>query len=252
MTLKRRGAGKALGGIQSTAACHSPSPTAWVRQIFIDTSVDVHTLRVMNFLPEKKVTAPDSLPFFLITLVLVILVSGCEPGKPLGIPSEEEIGRSISTILELPTYEYVYRDVIYIADQASFLGIRHRDTQLLFAVDVKIQAGINLQRGFSVEPVSQGGLHITLPAPEILIVDADEATIHQYFKKEFGGEINRLDYYDEISNSKERITEDALKRGILDRAGGNAETLVRSVLSSLVAGEVRVSFSGSFGQGGKK
>jgi hypothetical protein len=60
---------------------------------------------------------------------------------------------------------------------------------------------------------------------------------------EFGGEINRLDYYDEIAESKKRLVSDALRRGILDQAGRNAESLILSVLSGLSPGGIRVSFS---------
>lgn len=187
-------------------------------------------------------TPIPSLILSLLFSCMTICLAGCGSASTTRLPSEEQIGCRVSSVLELPTYEYVYRDVIYIADQASFLGIRHRDTQLLFAVDVRIQAGIDLQRGFSVQPDSSGNVNISLPAPEILIVDADESTIHQYFKKEFGGEINRLDYYDEIAAGKERIVKDALERGILDRAGQNAESLIHSVLTSVAPGEVRVVF----------
>lgn len=179
----------------------------------------------------------------MVSLLLPICLLGCAFVKTDRTPSEAEIGRRVGSVLELPTCEYVYRDVIYIADQASFLGIRHRDTQLLFAVDVRVQAGINLQRGFAATADTTGNLDITLPEPEILMVDAEESTIHQYFKKEFGGEINRLDYYDEIAESKKRLVSDALRRGILDQAGRNAESLILSVLSGLSPGGIRVSFS---------
>lgn len=197
----------------------------------------------MSYLSEQKVKHRNLLSLLLLLSILPAGgLAGCGSASTPRLPSEEQIGRRINSVLELPTYEYVYRDVIYIADQASFLGIRHRDTQLLFAVDVRIQAGINLQRGISVKQDSSGDVDISLPAPEILMVDADESTIHQYFKKEFGGEINRLDYYDEIAAGKQRIIKDAVERGILDRAGQNAESLIHSVLASVAPGEIRVIF----------
>ena len=84
--------------------------------------------------------------FFCLSSAAAGLFSGCEAPSRTSLPGPDEIERRISAVLEMPTYEYVYRDIVYIADQASFLGIRHRDTQLLFAVDVQLQAGIDLQR----------------------------------------------------------------------------------------------------------
>src|SRR6056297_710564 len=126
---------------------------------------------------------------FFPVLFTVLSYSAChfvEQSSPL---KPAKIERQIKAVLELPTYEYVYRDIIYIADQARFLGFRHRDKQLLFAVDVHLQAGIDLKRGFTVNSSDPHNLSISLPAPEILSIDADENTITQYFKKEFGGEI---------------------------------------------------------------
>jgi len=181
--------------------------------------------------------------FLCITLSLGLSVVSCSIKAPSILPDKERISRHISSILELPSYEYVYRDIVYIAEQASFLGIKHRDTQLLFAVDVRLQAGIDLRRGFSVETISAGQVNITLPSPEILLIDADESSIHQYFKREFGGEINRLDYYDEISRSKERIQADAVSRGVLVQAGENAASIITSSLKQAGISKVNIVFS---------
>ena len=77
------------------------------------------------------------------------------------------------------------------------------------------------------------------------MIDADETTITQYFKKEFGGEISRLEYYDEISQSKTQIRRDALERGVLTRARENASSVVRSLLQSQGIEPVVVQFRGS-------
>lgn len=156
-----------------------------------------------------------------------------------------EVERHIKAILELPTYEYVYRDIIYIADQAEFLGFRHKDKQLLFSVNVHLQAGIDLKKGVRVSQTGSQGLTISLPAPEILIIDADENSITQYFKKEFGGAISRLEYYDEISQSKTNIRRDALERGILIQARENAAAVVRSLLQNRGITPVHIQFRSS-------
>src|SRR6056297_3335694 len=175
---------------------------------------------------------------------LIISVSLCACGFQTDTSrrAPTDVERQIRSVLELPSYEYLYRDIIYIADQAQFLGFRHKDTQLLFAVDVRLQAGVNLQKGVQVTPISARGLSISLPAAEILLIDADENTITQYFKKEFGGQIERLAYYDEISLSKERIRTDAIDRGVLTQAQSNAASVLRSLLQSQGFSPVEVEF----------
>lgn len=196
-------------------------------------------------------------PVFLITvtILLVLAFGSCRISERKVLPSQDEIQRRVSAVLELPTYEYIYRDIVYIAEQASFLGIRHRDTQLLFAVDVRLQAGIDLRKGFSVRPIiarplSAPRVEVRLPEPEVLLIDADESSIQQYFKREFGGEINRLDYYDEISRSKEKIREDAVARGVLEQARKNAVSLIESVLGHAGFEEIDIRFAGGESSGG--
>lgn len=189
--------------------------------------------------------------FFLFPVLLISLsLWACDfqADTSRGLPTNVE--RQIRSVLELPSYEYLYRDIIYIADQAQFLGFRHKDTQLLFAVDVRLQAGIDLQKGIQVTPISAGGssggsaggLSVSLPPAEILLIDADENSITQYFKKEFGGQIERLAYYDEISRSKERIRTDAIDRGVLTQAQSNAASVLRSLLQSQGFSPVEVKF----------
>jgi hypothetical protein len=189
-------------------------------------------------------------PVFLLTVTILLFLAfgSCRISERKVLPSQDEIQRRVSAVLELPTYEYIYRDIVYIAEQASFLGIRHRDTQLLFAVDVRLQAGIDLRKGFSVRPITARPLsaprvEVRLPEPEVLLIDADESSIQQYFKREFGGEINRLDYYDEISRSKEKIREDAVERGVLEQARKNAVSLIESVLGHAGFEEIDIRFA---------
>ncbi len=157
-------------------------------------------------------------------------------------PPVEEIERRVRTILELPTYEHVYHNVIYLGEEARFLGIKHLDKRLLFSVDVTVRAGIDLRKGIDIEPTSTGTLRIGLPSPEVLLADADEATIREYFAKEFGGKISRLEYYDEIDKSKARSVEDAIERGILEEAGRQAKALIEGLLLSLGLSEVYIYF----------
>ena len=165
----------------------------------------------------------------LAVTIFLFLVSGCTDAAPP--PPQEELERKIRTLLELPTYEQNYREVIYLGEQASFLSIPTRDLQLLFSLDITVEAGLNLKDSLRITPRGWQQLIITLPEPEVLSIDADENSIQQYFIKEWGlgTGFGRLDLYDEINAAKERVRLEAVDRGILEKARENAETLIRQM-----------------------
>ncbi len=181
-----------------------------------------------------------SLSFLLLILIALGLALYNREAiiEQVGIRGEEGelpllLERKIRTVLELPTHEHIYHNVIYIGEEARFLGIKHLDKRLLFSIDISVQAGVDLQRGLTIEPTSTGKLRVGIPGAEILEVDADESSIREYFAKEFGGRISRLEYYDEIDRSKRRTVEDAIERGILDISNRHAKRLVERLLLSL-------------------
>ncbi len=160
-------------------------------------------------------------------VVFLVLLTGCPLQQRPDIP---ELESRIREICEIPGYEHVYRDIIYIDEKTSFLAIPVVDKRLLFAVDVRIQAGIDLNEGFNVEKISRKAVRVTLPPPGVLLADADEESIHQYFLKEFGGQVSRLEYYDEIERKKKELITDAIQRGILVRAEANVRKVIENFL----------------------
>jgi len=174
---------------------------------------------------------------FLPTILLFNLVLSCTPQQSISKPVVEN---QIRGILELPTIEYVYREIIYVGQEARFLGIKHIDKRLLFSIDLIVNAGIDLTKGIEIRNVSGGSIQIILPEPEILMVDADEGSIHQFFVKEWGDKISHLDYYDEIVKSKSNVKKDAVERNILIKSKINAEDMILKIVS--VYGISNVSF----------
>lgn len=166
------------------------------------------------------------LPVFIFTLMTASCI---ESGNPV---STSVIENQIRSILEVPVSEYIYREILYIGEEARFLGIKHLDKRLLFSVNMVTRAGFDLSKGLEVHK-TLSGIQIILPEPEILEVDADEDSIHQFFVKEWGGKISRLDYYDELNKRKDGIRKDAVKRGILLKARENFEKTVSRLLHSL-------------------
>lgn len=171
--------------------------------------------------------------FYTLLLLFPILVFGCtkidqETNPP---PSPEALEQKVVTILEMPTFEQSYREVIYLGEKKTILKVPTRDFRVLFAMDIQLEAGIDLSESWEIKSNGWKELIITLPEPKILSVDADESSIHQYFIKEWGlGEsFGRLDLYEEINHAKARVKDEAIKRGVLENARNNAETLVRQL-----------------------
>ena len=170
-----------------------------------------------------------------ILVVIIFLAAGCSgPGKQ----PVEEMETRIREILSLPTYEHIYRDVVYVGEEARFLGIKTKDKRTLFSIDVNVRAGIDFTEGIDVSVGSDGTAEVKLPPAKILSIDADEQTIHQYFVKDLGGNLSRIQYYEEINRKKEFLEADAVERGILVKAEDNAKLLIRNFLELAGFGQV--------------
>jgi hypothetical protein len=176
-----------------------------------------------------------------ILLIVSATLLSCDRRQPA--PGHLPLERRISSLLELHTVEYVYRDIVYFGEQESFLGIfRTRDQQLLFAVHLRVEAGVDLSKGVEVlrDRDNPELLLVRIPAPEILLVDADEGSIEQFFVRERGGSIRWDQVSQEMESVKTRVREDALDKGILARAEENAVRLIREVMAVAGYEEVTV------------
>lgn len=158
---------------------------------------------------------------------LLLFAIACAPQQHVdGITVEQEL----TSLLELHTYEHIYRDVVYFGEEKSFLFVRTVDRRILFSIDIVVRAGLDLAHGLRVtaDESDRNRVYVQLPAAEILSVDADETSIHQYFIREQGGRIGLLELTDQLEEVKTRISDDAIDRGILDAAQRNAEDIVRN------------------------
>ncbi|MBU8912831.1 MAG: DUF4230 domain-containing protein, partial [Spirochaetales bacterium] len=173
-------------------------------------------------------------------LILLVLLSGCAPVARLDTISIQE---QLTDLLELHTHEHIYRDVVYFGEEKSFLFIRTVDRRILFAINIRVRAGIDLGRGFTIAQDSSDPerIYVQLPAAEILSVDADEKSIHEYFIREQGGRIGLLEMTEQLAEVKTRTEADAVKRGILGKAETNARNIVRNFLA--MAGFSQVIFA---------
>jgi hypothetical protein len=183
-----------------------------------------------------------------------LLTSACSAAPE---PAElERLERNVEDILTLHTYEHRYRSIVYFGEKKRFLFLDTVDRQVLFGIDVVVQAGIDLAEGVEVRvgvrgdggaggagdappsdprggrggPESAGALYVTLPAATILLTDADEGSIREYFQTDRGGSVGWLEYSEEIENAKVKAREAAVADGILDQARENASVVVREFL----------------------
>lgn len=164
----------------------------------------------------------------LAAVSVLVLFTGCDRFKRTNY---EEIAGKVREILQIPTFEHVYRDIIYLDKDPRIIKTPGRKERLLFSIDVIVQAGIDFTEGLIISPGDDDrSINITLPHAKILLIDAKEDSINQFFFKSQRGDLTLLDYYSEIEKGKERILKDALDRDILFRAEENAKKLLLKFL----------------------
>ncbi len=170
------------------------------------------------------------LPATLLGLALLFAGSGCAPVSNAEVVRLE---RQLESVLELHTYEHVYRDLVYFGEERSFLFIKTVDRAVLFSVDIRVRAGIDLSEGLELEVDRSAAdrIAVRMPAPAIMSVDADETTISEYFLREQGARIGLLEISDRLEHAKERIAAEAVGRGILTEAEANARQIIRGLLA---------------------
>lgn len=175
-----------------------------------------------------------------LTVATLLLLTSCGPSQTERVLSIEQ---QIRDLAELHTFEQIYRDIVYLGEQRHFLFFRTMDRRLLFSVNIRVTAGIDLRRGVFILPGTGGRqLSVDLPPAEVLLVDADEQSISQYFVRERGGAIGWIEVGEEIDAVKERIVADAIERGILRRAEKNAREIIENLFMQAGFDEVAITF----------
>ncbi|GAB6089149.1 hypothetical protein JCM12856_07420 [Spirochaeta dissipatitropha] len=153
--------------------------------------------------------------------------------------------RRIKDVLQLHTAEHIYRDIIYIGETDKVFGIPMRNRQILFAIDIQVRAGINLDHGFELHTQrdhrGRTNISVRLPDAEIFSVDAREESIRQYFSSGYGVPITLIACYDQIMKSRTAIREDALRNGILQQAEAHAGLLIQSMTAGVA--DTNISFA---------
>lgn len=193
--------------------------------------------------------------WYWLILVLVVGVTGAVlVGTGLQARQaleHEQLGEArsrIEQVRRLTTTSYRYRDVVYFAEATRILGIPAADRELLFSIEIAVDAGVDLSAGFELQVDDDDRVFVTLPAASILQVDADERSIDQHLVREGLGGIDWLDVADEVERAKERNRADAVERGILEQAERQAEIVIANLLRGVGYQTVEVRFRGDSGE----
>ncbi len=173
-------------------------------------------------------------------LLVLVLSAGCTADSAASL---SRIEQRIRGLLEISTFEHLYREVVFFGEERSLLFLRTMDRRVLFSINIRVRAGVDLRDGFELrgDPVRPERLFVRLPSARILLVDADERSIEQYFVREQGGTIRWLELTDHLESVKETVRHDAIERGILLRADQNAERVVRNMLELAGFTDVQIS-----------
>ncbi len=149
-------------------------------------------------------------------------------------PDPDTVRGNIQELQTLATTRYEYREVVYFDQQTRLLGIPAGTKEMLFSVRIDVIAGLDLDESVTVEPGNRRKreVFVTLPAPRILRVTAQEDTIDQYFVHSGLGTIDWLYVTDLLEAAKEKNRDDAVSRGILDRARSHGEVVLRGLLTA--------------------
>jgi hypothetical protein len=150
------------------------------------------------------------------------------PPVERGPQRDAQLESRVANVLKLATYEQRYREIIYYGEEQRVLFFRTTDKEVLFGIDVIVQAGLDLTEGIEVyrDRANRERLFVRIPAPRILSIDAEETSIEQYFVAERRGEIGMLEMADTIAETKDEVGQRALESGVLESAEANARTIV--------------------------
>ncbi len=170
-------------------------------------------------------------------LIGLLVFAGCAPVSRTDMVRLEDL---VESLLELHTYEHIYRDLVYFGEERSFLFIKTVDRAVLFSVDIRVRAGLDLSEGvvLTADRTSADRIYVRLPRARVLRVDADESSIEEYFIREQGGRIDLLEISGHLDEAKRRTEAEAIERGILEEADANAREIVRRFLEMAGFGEV--------------
>ena len=134
---------------------------------------------------------------------------------------------------ELATQEAVLTRLQTVSDSRQILGVTMPFTQkrYIYSYDVIIRAGVDFSR---VEVTPEAGkVRIAMPPARILDARVDTDSLQVYEEKQNAFNALHIENFnDSIGVMLQEGRKYAVERGVLDHARGNAELLIRGLLSA--------------------
>lgn len=175
----------------------------------------------------------------LISIISIYLLINYKTKKS----EDNKIFNQIENIEELVTAKQIYREILYSKETKDFLWLTLSNKEFLISINYIVTAGIDLSKGYSVSRKNKI-ITITLPKAEILTIDADDASIKEYFVKERFSELYMDDYFSMIQDSKEDILKGDAIESLLQDSERNAKDVLGTLLH-LSGIHVEIKFSDS-------
>lgn len=178
-----------------------------------------------------------------LAVVMNLLLAGSLAGLSSCAPAYQETRarQGLRRIFELPTVEMLFREVVYHT-QSRPLDFLVGPTEALFTLPVRIQAGFDLDQGFSMERGADGGLRITLPPPKVLLADADDEGIRSLFAVPAAATLTQAQLAQLLEEASGRAVSAALELGLLERARAEARLRLQALFALWESGPIDVSF----------
>lgn len=147
----------------------------------------------------------------------------------------ETIRDGLTDIGELATEEYFFTRVETYDSSKNIKGFKvpFTTSRFVYSYDGTVKAGIDFT-GIEVEKDDlKKTITVTLPASRILDCSIDTDTFEVYDEKNsVFNPINITDYNDSLDEMIDAATEDAIEKGVLERADSNAKLLIKNLIMS--------------------
>ncbi len=198
------------------------------------------TVIAIHFVQPSKKDLTDALPSPVETLLYEEGLADEDieerANNETDIPAEM-IQERLQDVGELITEEYGFTDVITYSKNKEFLKKKWGITEASFLAtyDGIIYAGVDFSKITVEKDILRRIITVYLPSSEIYSVDIDTDSLVNYSEKNsLWNKITLDDYNNALNDFKDNVTDKAIKKGVLEKAQDNAETIIRVFVNSII------------------
>ena len=184
--------------------------------------------------------APEALPAVTPRPTQQVIVRERPVEKLIEVEKEvavDEIRSGLNDMGVLLTEEYFFTDVVRFSSIKTLFSIELGITEssYLASYDGVVRAGVDFTEVSLRRDDATGLITVTMPAAEIVGVDIDPQSFQLYSEKTgLGNPISMADFNTSLVELEQTARDEALERGLLERARDNARQIVRNFIAGLV------------------